>query len=99
MTLHPNIAGAPGPIVERADRSALASDYRRIVRRLDDCDAALKHLTGAATSVGWMRNTTNPDVANPIVDALNLIDDARAQIEAARTALDESITPAMEETQ
>jgi hypothetical protein len=97
MTLHRNIAGAPGPIVERADRSALASDYRRILMRLHQCDTALRHLDSAALFVGTLRNTSNADIADLMADALNMIDDARSQIEAARVALDASITPAMED--
>jgi len=95
--MHRNIHGAPGPIVERADRSALASDYRRIMRRLIECGTALRRLDSAALFVGGLRHTSDADIADLMADALNMIDDAKSQIEAARAALDASITTAMED--
>jgi hypothetical protein len=99
MTLHRNITGAPGPIVERADRSALAGDYRRILMRLHQCEAAIRHIDSAAMQAGSIRLTGDGDVADLMIDAGNLLDDAKSQIRAAMAMLDASITPEMDKTQ
>lgn len=99
----------PSGVIERTDRATLRQDALQIERLIHLCDNAQRRILNAAEAVQTVMRLTGVvsmdakerlalGVAqDPLADADNLLAEALTQVQAARTALDEQISPAMEE--
>ena len=91
-----NLYRIPSGIIERTDSATLRQDGQQIERQIHQCDAALNRLTVAMNVVRTLRLTTDGDAEASLIDAVNGLEDVIRDVQSARTALDESISPAMD---
>lgn len=96
MYAHPH-PGIPSGIIERTDRETLRQDGLRIEGQIHQCDTALNRLATAMNVVRTLRCTVGDrDAELSLVDAVNGLEDVVSAVQAARKALDGSISPAMD---
>lgn len=94
----PNPHGFPGPILERVSKGALANEARAILRQIHQADEVLRRVAYAQEGARSLRLTTDGDVEAAMIEAMEGFDEVIRALHDARTRLDESITPEMEDT-
>ena len=96
MYAHPH-PGIPSGIIERTDRETLRQDALRLCEKIRACEEVAKQLESVTGTVRSLHARTDGDARASLADVLLGLADAVDGARAAGEALNESVTPAMED--
>ena len=89
--------GIPSGVIERTDAASLRQDALRLCEKIRACEDVARALDGLTGTVRSLHARTDGDAQASLTDTLNALTDAVDGARAAGKALNESVTPAMED--